>query len=545
MAQRPMRWKAVISRWTLLPAVACAAVLMLGAPAPVWAQAASPHYDVLIRHGKLLDGTGNPWRYADVAFRGDRIVEVGQIPAGAQATTMVEASGKYVSPGFIDTHSHAAPGIQTQELAAALPILFQGITTVVINPDGGGPADLRPQIADIERQVPGVNVVLQIGHNAVRRAVMGMANRRPTREEQQRMEALVREAMQLGAGGLSSGPFYVPGKYSDTQEIVGLAKVAAGFPGSWYTSHIRDESSYDVGLLAAVDEVIQISRAAGIPAIVDHVKALGPAVWGQSREVIRRIEAARAQGLEVWADQYPYEASGSDLQSSLVPGWAQEGGTQALARRLEDAAQRAQIRKEMAENLVRRAGAGAIMVSRYAPDPSLEGKRLDAIARQRSQEPLDVAIEMLINGGASIVSFNMEEQDVEAFMRQPWTMTCTDGALVKLGEGAEHPRAYGAFPRKIRHYVLERHVLTLEQAIHSMTGLAAAVFRLEDRGEIRAGAMADVVVFDPSTLADVATYQKPHAYSKGMDYVFVNGQAAIAAGKIVPARHGRVLRRRR
>jgi N-acyl-D-amino-acid deacylase len=521
------------------------ALLLGGALFPLWAQAAGPPYDVLIRHGRLLDGTGNPWRYADVAFKGDRIVEVGQIPADATARRVVDATGKYVSPGFIDAHSHAAPGIETEKLAAAVPILFQGITTVLINPDGGGPSDLRPQIAAIEHQVPGVNAVLQIGHNAVRQAVMGLANRKPTADEQRRMEDLVRAAMQLGAGGLSSGPFYVPGKYSDTEEIIGLAKVAASFPGAWYTSHIRDESSYDVGLLKAVEEVIQISREAHIPGIVDHIKALGPGVWGKSQDVIQRIEEARASGLEVWADQYPYTASGSDLQSSLVPGWAQEGGAQALVARLEDPEQRARIRKEMADNLVRRAGASAILIGRYPPEPSREGRRLADIARAQAQDPLDTAIDMLLQGGASIVSFNMSEQDVDAFMRQPWMMTCTDGALVQLGDGAQHPRAYGAFPRKIRRYVLERHVLTLEEAIHSMTGLAAAVFRLKDRGEIREGAMADVVVFDPKTLADIATYEKPHAYSRGMDYVFVNGQAAIAEGQIIPRRFGRLLLRAR
>jgi N-acyl-D-amino-acid deacylase len=245
------------------------------------------------------------------------------VPPDTFAKTVVNATGKYITPGFIDTHSHAAPGITTPELAPALSILTQGITTVLINPDGGGPADIRSEVAEIERNVPGVNVVPQIGHNAVRTAVMGMADRKATPEQQQRMVQLVREAMQFGAGGLSSGPFYVPGKYSDTEEIVGLAKVAAQFPGAWYTSHIRDESNYNVGLLNAVDEVIRISREAHLPGIVDHIKALGPEVWGQSKDVIAHIEAARAAGVEVWADQYPYVASGSGLQPALVPGWAQ------------------------------------------------------------------------------------------------------------------------------------------------------------------------------------------------------------------------------
>jgi N-acyl-D-amino-acid deacylase len=518
---------------------------MLLALAPLAVIAASPQYDVIIRHGRLLDGSGSPWRYADVAFKGDRIAAVGQIPAGATAGRVLDASGEYVAPGFIDTHSHAAPGIETEALAAAVPILLQGITTVLINPDGGGPSDLKPQISALESHGPGVNVVLQIGHNAVREAVMGLASRKPTAAEQQRMEKLVREAMQEGAAGLSSGPFYVPGKYSDTAELIGLAKVAAGFPGAWYASHIRDESNYSVGLLAAVDEVIEIARQAHLPGIVDHVKALGPAVWGQSRDVIAHIEAARSAGVEVWANQYPYTASGSSLTAALVPGWAQEGGEAALVKRLEDERLRAQIRDEMAQNLARRAGAGAIMIGRYAPQPELEGRRLDAIARQRSEDALDTAIDLLRHGGASIVSFNMDDQDVDAFMRQPWTMTCTDGALVAFGEGAEHPRAYGGFPRKIRLYVVERHVITLEAAIHSMTALPAAVYRLPDRGEIRQGAFADVVVFDPKNVLDAATYEKPHAYSKGMDHVFVNGREAATSGQVASHRYGRVLLRPR
>jgi N-acyl-D-amino-acid deacylase len=505
----------------------------------------SDQYDVVIRGGRLFDGTGNPWRYADLAIKGDRIAVVGFLPPDAMAKTVVDARGKYVAPGFIDTHSHAAPAITTKELAPAASILTQGITTVIINPDGGGPADLRPEVAAIEQNVPGVNVIPQIGHNAVRIAVMGVADRKPTPDEQRHMEQLVREAMRYGAGGLSSGPFYVPGKYSDTEEIIGLAKAAAQFPGAWYTSHIRDESNYDVGLVGAVDEVIRISREAKLPGIVDHIKALGPGVWGQSKDVIDHINAARAAGLEIWADQYPYEASGSALQPSLVPGWAQEGGEQALAQRLRDPQQRSRIRKEMVENLARRGGANSIMIRHYPPDPSLEGKRLDEIAKQRQQDPLDTAIDMLIKGGAAIVSFNMNENDIDAFMQQPWTMTCTDGALVKFGDGGEHPRAYGSYPRKLRRYVLDRHVITMEQAIHSMTGLAAAAFRIKDRGELRVGAFADVLVIDPKTVTDVATYEKPHAYSKGMDYVFVNGQAAIAGGKLESRRFGRVILRGR
>jgi len=271
---------------------------------------------------------------------------------------------------------------------------------------------------------------------------------------------------------------------------------------------------------------------------------LGPQVWGKSGEVIAKIEQARASGVEVWADQYPYAASGSSLMASLVPGWAQEGGQKALAKRLEDPALRARIRAEMAPNMARRAGPAAIMIRSYPTDPSLEGKRLDEIARMQGKDPLDAAIDMLKHSEAPTVSFNMSEGDIEAFMRQPWTMTSTDGGLPVFGETSEHPRAYGAFPRKLRNYVIDKPVITMEQAIHAATGLPASVFAIPDRGVLRVGAFADVIVFDPATVRDTATYQKPHAYAQGMEYVFVNGQPALTNGKPTTSRHGRVLLRK-
>lgn len=512
---------------------------LLATTAPALAQ----HYDVLIRGGTLYDGTGSPARTADVAIAGDRIAAVGSIPDGATATTLIDAAGRIVAPGFIDPHSHAAPNIQTKELAAALPMLHQGITTLAINPDGGGPAELGQQIVDLNTNIPGVNVIPLIGHNAVRRAVMGDVARLATADEQAKMEGLVTAAMQAGAYGLSDGPFYIPGKYSNTAEIVGLAKAAARFPGALYISHIRDEGNYDVGVVAAVDEVITVAREAKIPGVVTHIKVLGPQVWGKSADVIARIDKARAEGLEIWADQYPYSASGSSLMASLVPGWAQEGGAAALAKRLQDPAMRAKIRAEMVPNLERRAGPHALMIRSFAPDPSLEGKRLDEVGRIKGMDPLDAAIEMLIAGGAPTVSFNMSEADVEAFMRQPWTMTSTDGGLPHFGKTSEHPRAYGAFPRKLRSYVLDKPVIPMAQAIHAATGLPAKILGVPDRGLLREGAFADVIIFDPETIRDLATYERPHAYSVGMDYVFVNGKAALAEGKPTADRHGRVLLR--
>ncbi len=518
-----------------------ALALALAACAP----ARAADYDVLIRGGDVIDGTGSARHKADVAIKGDRIVAIGAIPANDHAARVIDASGKVVSPGFIDPHSHSGPSLMESALAPALPMLYQGITTLMVNPDGGGPADLTEEVAAIRRNVPGVNVIPLIGHNAVREAVMGLADRKATPDDVAKMQELVRKGMQAGAFGLSSGPFYIPGKYSDTAEIAALARTAAQFPGAFHTSHIRDESDYDIGVVKAVGELIEVSRETGIRGIVTHVKVLGPSVWGQSAQIIDMVNKARAEGLSIWTDQYPYTASSSTLQAALVPGWAQEGGAKAVTERLQDPQQLPRIREEMLHNLERRAGAHAIQIRNYGGDPLARGKRLDEIAAARGEVPIDTAIDMLKHGGADIISYNMSDDDVDAFMQQPWNMTCTDGPLLAFGTSGGHPSGYGTFARKIRLYVMERKVITLEQAIHSSTGLTAEVYGIEDRGLLRAGAYADVLVFDPAKVRDVATYEEPHAYSEGMDYILVNGAVAVADGKALAERSGRVLLKQR
>jgi N-acyl-D-amino-acid deacylase len=500
-------------------------------------------YDVLIRGGRVLDGTGTPWIAADIAITGDRITAVGKLP-NATAKQVVDAQGLCVAPGFIDGHGHAGPALALPKMSGAAPLLTQGITTTFVNPDGGGPTDLAAQAQAITKQKPGVNVALLIGHNSVRSEVLGPGDRQPTIEELNRMAALVRRGFEAGAFGLSAGPFYTPGTFSKTEEHIALARVAAEFDG-FYTSHVRDEADYNVGVVAAVDEVIRVAREARLPGIVTHIKVLGPRVWGKSAEIIQHIDAARAEGVEVFADQYPYEASSTGLTAALVPAWAQEGGAGALKARLANPEQRARIRTEILENLERRAGAANIQIRSHAANRSLEGKRLDAVASARVIAPVDAAIEIILAGGASIVSFNMQEADIRAFMVQPWTMTCSDGELVAPGESVPHPRSYGPYPRKLRRYVVEQKVLTLEQAIHSMTGLPAAVFRVRDRGAIRVGAFADVVVFDFAAVRDRATYEQPHQLSEGMRYVFVNGRAALSDGRATETRGGIVLTRQR
>ena len=510
------------------------------APAP-HADTAGP-FDVLIRGGRVLDGTGNPWVKADVGIRGDRIVAIGNL-TGAVATTVLDADGRYVAPGFIDTHSHAGGALATPELSPAEPLLAQGITTVFVNPDGGGAADIAKQRQALASRGTGVNVALMVPHGAVRGAVIGADDRAPTAGELRRMEAMVQQGMEAGAFALSSGPFYAPGSFARTDELVALARVAARY-GAPYQSHIRDESDYTIGLLAAVEEVITVAREANTRGVVTHIKALGPNVWGFSAAIVQRIDRAREAGIEVFADQYPYEASQTSLGAALVPRWAQAGGNAAFLQRLADPAQRARIVREMQENLARRGGAGRIQIARWGPDSSVEGRTLAQIAGARSADPVETALSMLERADAGIVSFNMHDEDIERLMRQPWTMTASDGALTRMGDGVPHPRGNGAFARKLRKYVVEDAVVGLADAVRSMTSLPATVYRMDDRGVLRPGAYADVVVFDLAAVRDRATFENPHQLAEGVVHVLVNGRTAWRDGRLVAEKHGQVLTRR-
>lgn len=497
----------------------------------------SPPYDVLIRGGRVLDGTGNPWRYADIAVQKGRIVAIGSL-GKARATRVIDASGLYVSPGFIDVHSHAGGGL-ADDLNHARPLLAQGLTTVAVNPDGGGPVDIAAQRANYEKRGVGVNVAIFIGHGSVRQQVLGMSDRDPNKEDVLRMAFLVRTAMRAGAVGLSSGLYYAPGSYAKTEEVIELARVAAE-SGGVYSSHIRDEADYSVGVVAAVEEVIRIAEEARLPGIVSHMKALGPRSWGLAHVLTRRIDAARERGVEVYVDQYPYEASGTGIGGALIPRWAQVGGRAELLKRMRGP-ERARLLADIRANLQRRDGPEKLMISRYAADPSLEGLRLSEVAQTAGQSPEETALALLERGDAGLVSFNMSDDDLVHIMRQPYTMTCTDGDLVPMGQGKPHPRAYGAFARKLAVYVRERGVLDWASAIRSMTSLPASVFGMRDRGQLRPGAWADILVFDPQKVREVGTYLDPHHLAEGMVYELVNGQLVRDKGEFTGALAGKVV----
>jgi N-acyl-D-aspartate/D-glutamate deacylase len=513
-------------------------VTLAAAPADVAQPSQPARYDLLIRNARVFDGSGNPWIGADVGITGDRIQAVGRLEGGA-ATKTIDAAGLALTPGFIDVHSHAGGGLASEELKHGQPVLAQGITTVLVNPDGGGPTDLDAQRARYAKQGIGLNVGLMVPHGSVRQAVMGMTDRDPDSEQIAKMVDMVRQGMRAGAFGLSSGLYYAPGSYSKTGEVIALAQMAAQF-GGVYSSHIRDESDYTIGVVAAVQEVITIAEQAGLIGVVSHIKALGPASHGLSLALVERIEAARTRGVQVYADQYPYSASGTGIGGALIPRWAQVGGRDALLTRIRGP-ERSKVLEDVRVNIARRGGAETLVISRYAPDTAIEGRHLGELAQKAGKTPEEHALDLLEGGDASLVSFNMSERDIELIMRQPWTMTSTDGDLVPMGRGKPHPRAYGAFPRKLRLYVRDRGVVDLAFALRSMTSLPAQVFALKDRGQIRPGAFADILVFDPAKVNDAATYQDPHQLAEGMTHIVVNGVLVREGGKFTGELPGRVL----
>lgn len=518
--------------------------LLLALPAAVRGQEAP--YDLLITGGTVVDGTGAPSYAADVAVRGDRIVRVSrQRIDRAAAHRAFDAAGKIVAPGFIDMHAHLDPIL---ELPDAESHVRQGVTTALGGPDGGGPWPFGPYLDSIEALGVGMNVAFLVGHNTVRRTVMGMEDRAPTPGELARMRAMVLEAMDEGAWGLSTGLKYLPGAFSETDEVVALAQAAAE-SGGIYTSHLREEG---LGLLDGVAEALEIGRRAGIPVVLTHHKVIGQPMWGASRQTLAMVDSAREAGTDVMMDQYPYTASYTGI-TVLVPAWAYAGGRDAFLRRLEDPALRDSIVDGIVFNIVNDRGGNdlrRVQLALVEWRPELEGKTLYDWATMEGKEPTpqtgaELVIEAVRRGGASAIYHVMDENDVVRIMRHPQTMIGSDGRLTRPGIGHPHPRWYGTFPRVLGRYVREKGVLTLEDAVRKMTSLPAARLGLDRRGRIAEGLFADLVVFDPRTVIDRATFEKPHQYPAGIDVVLVNGGIAVESGRFTGLRAGRVLRKGR
>ncbi|MBK9979940.1 MAG: D-aminoacylase [Gemmatimonadetes bacterium] len=520
------------------------AVPILSCAAAGLAQGQSgPPYDLLIRGGTVVDGTGRARYRADVAVQGDRIARVSTTPIDPTgARRVIDATGRIVAPGFIDLHAHLEPLLR---LPAAESHVRQGVTLALGGPDGGSPLPLAPYMDSAQRAGLGINVAYLVGHNAIRTRVMGLADRAPTPPELARMQALVEEGMRDGAFGLSTGLRYIPGFYSATDEVVALSRVAAA-RGGIYTSHLREEG---LGLFEGVGEAIRIGREARIPIVLTHHKAIGKAMWGQSVRTLAMVDSARAAGIDVMIDQYPYTASQTGL-SVLIPPWALADGDSALARRMRDPVLRDSILRGVIDYIVNDRGGGDIrrvQFGRVAWQPALEGKTLFDWATQRGvpttpEGAAPLVVEGQLNGGATMIYHVIDEGDVRRIMQHPQTMIASDGRLTVPGEGAAHPRAYGTFPRVLGRYVREVGLLTLEEGVHKMTGMPAARLGLTGRGVIAEGASADLVVFDAATVADRATFADPHQYPAGIGDVLVNGVPVVSGGTMTAARPGKVLR---
>ncbi len=505
------------------------------------ALAQQPAYDLVLKNGRVVDGTGAPWFVADVAIQGDAIVAIGRDLAGT-ARRSIDVRGAIVAPGFIDLHTHARRGIL--RVPTADNYVRQGVTTLVEGPDGSSPLPLKPFLDEVAAAKPTPNFASFVGQGTIREKVVGLGDRKATVEEIERMKELVRSGMRDGAFGLSSGLFYVPGTFTPTEEVIALAKVA-GSLGGIYISHMRQEAK---GVVDSVIETIRIGEEAGLPTQITHHKIIGVGNWGRSVDTLAALDAARARGVDATIDQYPYTASSTALQA-LFPAWALEGGRADVVKRLAEPATRARIRASVVENIRFDRGGGDpknVQIASCGHDPSLAGKRLDAITRAAGREvtfenAAETALEIVEKGGASAIFHAIDEADLVRILKHPATMIASDGEVTTFGVASPHPRSYGTFVRVLGRYVREQRVLTLEEAVRKMTALPAARLRLADRGLLRPGMKADIAVFDPGTVADTATFAAPHQYAVGVSLVLVNGAVVVEDARITGARPGRVL----
>ncbi len=505
---------------------------------PLAAHAAD--FDVLIRNARVIDGSGAAGYLADVAVRDGRIAAIGKL-ADATAARVIDAHERVVAPGFIDAHTHVEGNLERNPRADNF--LLDGVTTVITGNCGSSELNLTAWFDKLEKLGIGLNVASLVGHNSVRAEVIGSANRAATPDEIRKMQNLVDRAMRDGAVGFSTGLEYIPGTYSNTAEVVALAKAAAAH-GGIYTSHMRDEGIHEID---AINEAVNVGKEAGMPVEISHLKIDRRSVWGASDQSLALIDRYRREGVNVTADQYPYDRAATNLGIRL-PSWALADGK--IKQRLADAETRKKIAAEMKQNLAQMGEPDYAFatVARYGPNASYEGKTIPEISALMGHPAgldgqIETIFDMMSAGGASMIYRLMSEQDIERIMRYPFTAIASDGSVTQLGAGNPHPRSYGTNARVLAVYVRERGVLTLEDAIRRMTSLPARTFSLQDRGLVREGMAADLLVFDPARVEDKATFAKPHQYSAGFDFVLVNGKIGVDEGRLTTARGGRTLRR--
>lgn len=500
-------------------------------------------YDILIKNGLIVDGSGKSGFRADVAIREGKILRIGTLKNVA-AGKIIDANGMVVAPGFIDLHSHADRNILRNPHVENN--IRQGITTVLAGNCGGSPLPLGSFMTSVSDKGISLNMALLVGHNTIRKSVMGKDNRTPTAAEQAEMEALMEQAMKDGAFGLSTGLKYIPGAYAKTDEVIALAKVASGLDG-FYATHMREEGKL---VIKSIEETLQIGAQAHIPVHISHHKVVGKTMWGTSVETLSTIDKARKEGIDVTLDQYPYTASSTTL-SILFPAWSLAGGQEEIMKRLDNPKIREKIKQGIVDNIRYDRGSGdpaRVFISAFAPEPSLAGKNLAEVTALKGRKiTIENAAETLMDlqyaGGGRGVFHAMDEKDVTRIMKDPYVSIATDGSAVDYGESVPHPRNYGTFPRVLRKYVREDKILSLESAIHKMTGLPAQRLKLKDRGLISKNMMADIVIFDPDKINDPADWTTPHQYATGIPHVIVNGQLVINDNKRTKNFPGTILKK--
>lgn len=498
-------------------------------------------YDIIIKGGRVIDGSGNPWYNADVGIAGDRIIRIGNLDT-ARAQRIIDATGLTVSPGFIDPHTHALNGIF--DVPNAESALLQGVTTLTEGNDGSSPFPIDAHYQEILDKKISPNWAVFVGQGTIRELVIGAEDREASPAEMEQMKQMVASAMEQGALGISTGLFYVPGSFTSTEEVIELSKVAADYNGI-YISHMREEAAQ---LIDSVNETIRIGREANIPVQMTHHKVIGAENWGASETSLRLVDEARAEGIDITIDQYPYTASQTGI-TALIPQWAQEGGRDMMLERINGAETRPAVKAAVIDKILFDRGGGHpknVFISRSGWDRSMEGKNLAELTQERGLEPTpanaaDVVFDIIRGGGATAVYHAIGPEDVDRIMRHPASAIGSDGPVGVFGEGAPHPRQYGTFARVLGYYVRERGIITLEEAVRKMSSASARRLGIHDRGLITQGYFADIAVFDADEVIDKATFENPHQYAVGMKYVLVNGEVVVDEGSHTGKRPGKVL----
>ena len=506
------------------------------------ASCSNADFDIVIRNGTIVDGSGDEAYKKDIGIINDQIIKIGDLSNHSSRIT-IDATNLIVSPGFIDSHTHAIRGIF--DVPTAESSLLQGITTLTDGNDGTSPYPIDEHYQKIEHTKISPNWAVFVGQGTIRQEVMGLENRDPTDSELSKMEMLIKEAMEDGALGISTGLFYVPGSFSSTSEVISLSKIAASY-GGIYISHMREEA---VDILKSVNETINIGIEAKIPVQITHHKIIGKDNWGLSYETLKLVDNAIAEGVKVSIDQYPYTASQTSIRA-LIPQWAQAGGRNSLLARIDDPKTRQLIIDGIIERILFDRGGGHpknIFISKSSWNTSMEGKNLAELCIERNLEPSPynaaiVVFEIIKGGGATAVYHAINSDDVDRIMQHPMTSIASDGPITLFNVGSPHPRTYGTFARVLGRYVRDRNILSLEEAIRKMTSLPAQILSINKRGLLREGYYADITIFDPETVIDKATFEDPHQYAVGINTVLVNGVIVVENGLHNGNRPGRVLR---